>query len=61
MSSVTDVNGLGAEILSGFTKMTVDIAGYNGYEAKPYKVYFIDYSKPNEVSNSYVFTIGKEG
>ncbi len=61
LSSVTDTNGLGAEILSGFSMTTIDVNGYNGYEAKEYKVYYIDYANPNDTANSYTFTISKEG
>lgn len=61
LSSVTDTNGLGAEILSGFNMTTIDVNGYNGYEAKEYKVYYIDYANPNNTANSYTFTISKEG
>ena len=61
LSSVTDTNGLGAEILSGFSMTTIDVKGYNGYEAKSYKVYYIDYANPNDTANSYTFTISKEG
>ena len=61
LSSVTDTNGLGAEILSGFSVTNVDVNGYNGYEAKSYKVYYIDYANPNDTANSYTFTISKEG
>lgn len=61
LSSVTDTNGLGAEILSGFSVTNVDVNGYNGHEAKSYKVYYIDYANPNDTANSYTFTILKEG
>ncbi len=61
LSSVTDTNGLGAEILSGFNMTTIDVKGYNGYEAKSYKVYYIDYANPNDTANSYTFTISEEG
>lgn len=61
LSSVTDTNGLGAEILSSFNVINVDVNGHNGYEAKPYKVYYIDYANPNDTANSYTFTISKEG
>lgn len=61
LSSVTDTNSLGAEILSGFSMTTIDVKGHNGYEAKSYKVYYIDYANPNDTANSYTFTISKEG
>ena len=60
LTSVIDVNGLEAEILSSFTKIIVDVEGANGYDAKSYKVYYIDYAKANNTTNSYIFTIGKK-
>lgn len=57
ISSITDTNGLGAEISSGFTKEIIAVNGNNGYEAKDYKVYYIDYAEANDVVNSYTFTI----
>lgn len=60
LSSVTDTNGLGAEILTGFSMITLDVAGNASYAAKSYKVYYIDYANANDVINSYTFTIGEE-
>ena len=59
--SVTDTNGLGAEILSGFNKILLDVEGSNHYDAKSYKVYYIDYAEANNITNSYTFTIGEGG
>lgn len=61
LSSVTDTNGLNAEILSGFSATTAEVNGYNGYATKTYKVYYLDYANPNDKANSYTFTISKEG
>lgn len=60
LHSVTDTNGFYAEIISGFKKIEIEIEGANHYEAKPYKVYYLDYANSNDKINSYVFTI-KEG
>lgn len=60
LDSVTDTNGLYAEILSGFTMINLDVNGSNGYEAKPYKVYYIDYANANNDANTYTFTIAAE-
>ena len=57
LSSVTDTNGLMAEILSSFTKITVNVEGNNHYQAIPYNVYYLDYANPNDKANSYTFTI----
>lgn len=57
--SVTDTNGLGAEILSSFTQTALDVEGSNGYDAKSYKIYYIDYANANDTTNSYIFTIGE--
>lgn len=60
LSSVTDTNGLHAEILDGFSMINLDVNGSNGYEAKPYKVYYIDYANANDAANTYTFTIAEE-
>lgn len=57
ITSITDTNGLGAEIKTGFTQILLDVEGYNEYEAIQYKVYYIDYANANDVANSYTFTI----
>lgn len=57
ITSITDTNGLGAEIKTGFTQTLLDVEGYNGYEAIQYKVYYIDYANANDTANSYTFTI----
>ena len=61
LSSVTDTNAFGTEILSGFTKILLDVEGNNHYQAKSYKVYYLDYARSNNVNNSYTFTIKEEG
>lgn len=57
LESVTDTNGLNAEILDGFTKINVDVEGNNGYEAISYNVYYIDYADSNNKTNTYKFKI----
>lgn len=57
--SISDSNGLGAGILSSFTKTTIDVKGANEYKAIPYKVYYIDYANANDTVNSYIFKIGE--
>ena len=57
VTSIKDVNGMNAEIKSGFTKSTVSVEGANGYTAKDYKVYIMDYAKANDKANTYSVTI----
>lgn len=57
VTSIKDVNGMNAEIKSGFTKSTVSVEGANGYTAINYKVYIMDYAKANDKANTYSVTI----
>lgn len=57
ITSIKDVNGLNAEIASGFTKRTLSVAGANNYTAAEYKVYVMDYAKANDKANKYTVTI----
>lgn len=57
VTSVNDVNGLGAQVKSTFTKSTVNVEGANGYTAKEYKVYMTDFANPVEKANTYNVTI----
>ena len=57
VSSVQDVNGLNAEIKTAFTMITVSVLGANDYSGIDYKVYYIDYAKPNDAQNTYRVTI----
>lgn len=57
VTSIKDVNGLNAEISSGFTKATVDVEGANGYTAKSYKVYYMDFANANDKANKFTVTI----
>lgn len=56
-SSVLDVNGLNANITSGFTATTVEVEGANGFDPISYKVYYMDYANPNDKANNYKVTI----
>ena len=53
ITSIKDVNGLNAEISSGFTKSTVAVEGANGYTAIEYKVYTMDFAKANDAANTF--------
>lgn len=57
VSSITDVNGLGAEIKTSFTKYTTQVFGNNGYSSIAYKVYVLEYANPNNTQNTYKVTI----
>jgi len=53
LTSVLDVNGMNAEIVSGFTKQTIAVEGADDYDAINYKVYTMDYANPNDKVNTY--------
>lgn len=57
LTSVSDVNGLGAEIVTSFTEIRVNVEGVNRYQAIEYKVYYLDYANPNNTNNTYKVTI----
>ena len=57
ITSITDTNGLGAQIFSSFTNIKVNVEGAEGYEAKEYNVYYMDYATPNDKANSYKVTV----
>ena len=57
VTSVKDVNGLNAEIKSSFKSTVVAVNGANGYTAKSYRVYYLDYANPNDKANTYKVTI----
>lgn len=57
LTSVKDVNGMNAEIVSGFTKQTVAIEGANAYTAIDYKVYVMDFANANDTANKLTVTI----
>ena len=52
VTSVSDVNGLGAEVKTAFTKSVVSVEGANNYNATDYKVYVMDMAKANDTANT---------
>lgn len=57
VTSIKDVNGLNADITSAFTKSEMSVTGANNYTAINYKMYRLDYAKPNDTANRYTVTI----
>ena len=57
ITSITDTNGLGAQILSSFIQKTVNVEGANGFTAIEYKVYYLDYASANDTANTYKVTV----
>ena len=57
VTSIKDVNGLNAEIKSGFTKSTVSVEGANSATAIDYKVYTLDFASANDKANTYTVQI----
>lgn len=59
VSSVLDVNGMNAEIVSAFTPLlqVISVEGADGYDAIDYKVYVYDIPKANDTANTYKVTI----
>lgn len=57
VTSVKDINGMGADIASSFSKQIVDVEGANNYTAISYKVYTLDFANPNDTTNNFVVTI----
>ena len=57
VASVTDTNGMSAEISSAFTQYTVDVEGANSYDAISYYVYVTDFASANDTANTYKVTI----
>lgn len=57
ITSIKDVNGMNAEIKSGFALSTVQVEGANGYTATNYKVYTMDFASANDTANTYSVTI----
>lgn len=57
ITSITDSNGLNAQILSSFTQTNVSVEGANGFTAIAYKVYYMDYANPNDTANTYKVTV----
>ena len=57
ITSIKDVNGLNAQILSSFTTKTVNVEGANAFTAIEYTVYYMDYASANDTANSYLVTV----
>lgn len=57
ITSVKDVNGMNAEISSGFSKSTIAVEGMNHYDAINYKVYTMDFAAANDTANKLTVTI----
>lgn len=57
LAEVKDVNGMNAEINSAFTLIQLDIEGANGYTAKAYKVFYIDFAEAVSTANTYKIKI----
>lgn len=57
ITSIKDVNGLNAEISSGFTKTTLSVEGANGYTAASYKIYYMDFANANDKANKFTVAI----
>ena len=57
ITSIKDVNGLNAQILSSFTTKKVHVEGANSFTAIEYTVYYMDYASANDTANSYLVTV----
>ena len=57
VTSIKDVNGMNAEIKTGFALSRVQVEGANAYSAIEYKVYTMDFAAANDTANTYSVTI----
>lgn len=57
ITSVKDINGLNAEIVSTFKKETITVAGAGNDAGISYKVFTTEFAAPLESANSYKVTI----
>lgn len=57
VTSIKDVNGMNAEIKSGFSLSRVQVEGANNYSAIEYKIYTMDFATANDTANTYSVTI----
>ena len=57
ITSVKDINGLNAEIVSAFKKETITVAGAGNDAGISYKVFTTEFASPLESTNSYKVTI----
>ena len=57
LASVIDVKAMQTDIKTAFNLIQVDVEGANGYEAKAYKVFYIDYADACEEDKTYTVTL----
>ena len=57
VTSVLDKNDSNANIVTGFTKSTMDITGANNHTAISYKVYTMDFANAYDAANEFTVTI----
>jgi hypothetical protein len=58
LTSVTDTNAWDTEVVANFKTTIIEVPGYNGYKAIPYKVYYADFAEGAiSKANIYKFTI----
>lgn len=57
ITSVKDINGMNAEIVSAFKKETITVAGAENDAGISYKVFTTEFAAPLESANSYKVTI----
>ena len=57
VTSIKDVNGMNVDITAAFVQSTLDVQGAEGYMAIAYRVYRLDFAKPNDTANRYTVTI----
>lgn len=57
LSSVKDVNGMNAEIVSGFSYTTLSVEGANKHSAISYKVAYMDFANAVTTANKFTVTI----
>jgi hypothetical protein len=57
LSAVNFRESMNMDVLSTFNVSTVDVQGANGYTAKSYKVYYMDFAKANDKANKFTVTI----
>lgn len=57
LTSVKDVNGMNAEIVSGFSYTTLNVEGANKHSAISYKVAYMDFANAVTTANKFTVTI----
>lgn len=57
ITSIKDVNGLNAEISSGFARSIVKVSGAESYDEVDYKLYTMDFANANDKANTYTVVI----